>query len=77
MRPYAHLRGKCGLCGRTFDLEHRIEEEDVRVDLNRGDCAMLPNPAGWYMPPHRFATSGEWAGHIPCPTSFRLVPPGH
>ena len=44
------------------------------IVLNRGDAAFLPNPAGYYMPAHRFA--GSEFGAVPCPTSFRLVQEG-
>ena len=74
MRAYAKLRGKCPLCGRTFDLEYRDEEPDTVIKLNRGDAAFLPNPVGYYMPVHRFA-GGEFSA-VPCPTSHRLVHPG-
>jgi len=85
MRAYARLRGKCPLCKGTFDLEHRDEGDDVRVDLNRGDCAILPNPAGWYMPPHTFPTYGQmtvsrvderWRETTICGLSFALIQAG-
>ncbi len=74
--PYTQLRGKCPLCSRTFDLElHPEKEQSHMIVLNRGDAAFLPNPAGYYMPAHRFA--GSEFGAVPCPTSFRLVQEGH
>jgi phage FluMu protein Com len=71
VRAYAKLRGTCPNCRKTFDLEHRNEEPDQIVKLNRGDCAILPNPAGWYMPPHRV---GE--GWNPCYSTYRLIQAG-